>query len=72
MIGVGLVSSSPSSSTGLKDTFTGALDRSIKSDLIVTPSDQQGGGHLSPRIVHGLEGIPGVQVASRSPGRRPL
>ena len=48
----------------MRTSFTGALDKSLKSDLIVTPSDQKGGGTLSPQIVPALEGIPGVGVAS--------
>ena len=65
MIGVGLVIFAAVLVNGLKTSFTDALDKSLKSDLIVTPSDQQGGGTLSPRIVTSLEGIPGRQ------GRRP-
>ena len=64
MIGVGLVVFAAVLVTGLKSSFTDALDKSLKSDLIVTPSDQNGGGTLSPRIVTSLEGIPGVEVAS--------
>jgi putative ABC transport system permease protein len=64
MIGVGLVVFSAVLITGLKDSFTSALDKSLKSDLIVTAKDQQGGGTLSPRIITALEGIPGVSVAS--------
>jgi putative ABC transport system permease protein len=64
MIGVALVVFAAVLVTGLKTSFTSALDKSLKSDLIVTPSDQQGGGTLSPRIVTSLESIPGVKVAS--------
>jgi putative ABC transport system permease protein len=64
MIGVGLVIFAAVLVNGLKTSFTDALDKSLKSDLIVTPSDAQGGGTLSPRIVTSLEGIPGVRVAS--------
>jgi putative ABC transport system permease protein len=64
MIGVGLVVFAAVLVTGLKSSFTDALDRSLKSDLIVTPTDQNGGGTLSPRIVGSLESIPGVGVAS--------
>ena len=64
MIGVGLVVFAAVLVTGLKSSFTNALDKSLKSDLIVTPSDAQGGGTLSPRIVTSLEGIPGVAIAS--------
>ena len=48
----------------MRTSFTSALDKSLKSDLIVTPTDQNGGGTLSPQIVPALEGIPGVGVAS--------
>ena len=64
MIGVGLVVFVAVFAAGLRTSFTSALDKSLKSDLIVTPTDQQGGGTLSPRIVPALEGIPGVGVAS--------
>ena len=64
MIGVGLVVFVAVFAAGLRTSFTSALDRSLKSDLIVTPSDQQGGGTLSPQIVRALERIPGVGVAS--------
>ena len=64
MIGVGLVVFVAVFAQGLRTSFTSALDRSLKSDLIVTPTDQQGGGTLAPRIVPALEGIPGVGVAS--------
>jgi putative ABC transport system permease protein len=64
MIGVGLVVFAAVLVTGLKSSFTDALDTSLKSDLIVTPSDGQGGGTLSPRIVTALESIPGVALAS--------
>jgi putative ABC transport system permease protein len=64
MIGVGLVVFAAVLVTGLKTSFTDALDKSLKSDLIVTPSDQNGGGTLSPRILSSLEGIRGVEVAS--------
>ena len=57
MIGVALVVFAAVLVTGLKTSFTSALDKSLKSDLIVTPSDQQGGGTLSPRIVTSLEAI---------------
>jgi putative ABC transport system permease protein len=64
MIGVALVVFAAVLVTGLKTSFTNALDTSLKSDLIVTASDQQGGGTLSPRLVGSLESIPGVSVAS--------
>jgi putative ABC transport system permease protein len=64
MIGVGLVVFVAVFAEGLRTSFTSALDKSLKSDLIVTPTDQNGGGTLSPRIVPALEGIPGVGVAS--------
>jgi putative ABC transport system permease protein len=64
MIGVGLVVFVAVFAAGLRTSFTSALDRSLKSDLIVTPTDQEGGGTLSPQIVPALEGIPGVGVAS--------
>ena len=64
MIGVGLVVFVAVFAQGLRTSFTSALDRSLKSDLIVTPTDAQGGGTLSPRIVPALEGVPGVGVAS--------
>jgi putative ABC transport system permease protein len=49
---------------GLRTSFTSALDKSLKSDLIITPTDQQGGGTLSPQIVPALEGISGIGIAS--------
>jgi putative ABC transport system permease protein len=64
MIGVGLVIFVAVFAEGLRTSFTSALDRSLKSDLIVTASDRQGGGTLSPRIVPALEGIPGIGLAS--------
>jgi putative ABC transport system permease protein len=64
MIGVGLVVFVAVFAEGLRTSFTSALDKSLKSDLIVTPTDQNGGGTLSPQIVPALEGIPGVGVAS--------
>jgi putative ABC transport system permease protein len=64
MIGVGLVVFVAVFAAGLRTSFTSALDRTLKSDLIVTPTDQQGGGTLSPQIVKALEDIPGVGVAS--------
>jgi putative ABC transport system permease protein len=64
MIGVGLVVFVAVFAAGLRTSFTSALDRSLKSDLIVTPTDQQGGGTLSPQIVPSLESIPGVGIAS--------
>ena len=64
MIGVGLVVFVAVFAEGLRTSFTSALDKSLKSDLIVTPTDQNGGGTLSPRLVPALEGIPGVGVAS--------
>ena len=64
MIGVGLVIFVAVFAEGLRTSFTSALDRSLKSDLIVTATDQQGGGTLSPRILPALEGIPGVGQAS--------
>ena len=64
MIGVGARGLRRRLRRGPEHSFTSALDRSLKSDLIVTPTDQQGGGTLSPRIVPALEGIPGVGVAS--------
>ena len=64
MIGVGLVVFVAVFAEGLRTSFTDALDRSLKSDLIVTPTDQNGGGTLSPQIVPALESIPGVGVAS--------
>jgi putative ABC transport system permease protein len=64
MIGVGLVVFVAVFAAGLRTSFTNALDRSLKSDLIVTPTDQNGGGTLSPRLVSALESIPGVGTAS--------
>ena len=64
MIGVGLVVFVAVFAAGLRSRSRSALDRSLKSDLIVTPTDQKGGGTLSPRIVPALEGIPGVGIAS--------
>ncbi len=64
MIGVGLVVFVAVFAEGLRTSFTDALDRSLKSDLIVTPTDQNGGGTLSPQIVPALESIPGVGIAS--------
>jgi putative ABC transport system permease protein len=64
MIGVGLVVFVAVFAEGLRTSFTSALDKSLKSDLIVTPTDQNGGGTLSPQLVPALEGIPGVGVAS--------
>jgi putative ABC transport system permease protein len=64
MIGVGLVVFVAVFAAGLRTSFTNALDRSLKSDLIVTATDQNGGGTLSPRIVSALESIPGVGTAS--------
>jgi putative ABC transport system permease protein len=64
MIGVGLVVFVAVFASGLRTSFTNALDKSLKSDLIVTPTDQNGGGTLSPRIVPALESVPGVGVAS--------
>jgi putative ABC transport system permease protein len=64
MIGVGLVVFVAVFAAGLRTSFTSALDKSLKSDLIVTATDQNGGGTLSPQIVPALEGIPGVGVAS--------
>ncbi|MDP9258974.1 MAG: ABC transporter permease [Actinomycetota bacterium] len=64
MIGVGLVVFVAVFAEGLRTSFTSALDKSLKSDLIVTPTDQNGGGTLSPQIVPALEGISGVGVAS--------
>ena len=64
MIGVGLVIFVAVFAEGLRTSFTSALDRSLKSDLIVTATDRQGGGTLSPRIVPALESIPGVGLAS--------
>ena len=64
MIGVGLVVFVAVFAEGLRTSFTDALDQSLKSDLIVTPTDQNGGGTLSPQIVPALESIPGVGVAS--------
>ncbi len=85
MIGVGLVVFVAVFAQGLRTSFTSALDRSLKSDLIVTPTDQQGGGTLAPRIVPALEGDsrrrrrlvaqPGRRAArrpSRRRGERPL
>jgi putative ABC transport system permease protein len=64
MIGVGLVVFVAVFAAGLRTSFTSALDKSLKSDLIVTPSDQNGGGTLSPSIVPALEGVPGIDTAS--------
>jgi putative ABC transport system permease protein len=64
MIGVGLVVFVAVFAAGLRSSFTSALDRSLKSDLIVTPTDAQGGGTLSPRIVKALESIQGIGIAS--------
>jgi putative ABC transport system permease protein len=64
MIGVGLVVFVAVFAEGLRTSFTDALDRSLKSDLIVTPTDQNGGGTLSPQIVPALESVPGVGIAS--------
>jgi putative ABC transport system permease protein len=64
MIGVALVVFAAILVTGLRSSFTDALDTSLKSELIVTPTDQNGGGTLSPRIVPALEGIAGVETAS--------
>ncbi|HET6172042.1 MAG TPA: FtsX-like permease family protein [Gaiellales bacterium] len=64
MIGVGLVVFVAVFAAGLRESFTSALDKSLKSDLIVTATDQNGGGTLSPRTVPALERIPGVGVAS--------
>ena len=64
MIGVGLVVFAAVLRDGPQDVVHGRPRPSLKSDLIVTPTDQQGGGTLSPRIVTSLEGIPGVNVAS--------
>ena len=64
MIGVGLVVFVAVFAAGLRTSFTSALDKSLKSDLIVTPTDQNGGGTLSPQIVPALESVPGVGVAS--------
>ncbi len=64
MIGVALVVFAAILVSGLRSSFTDALDSSLKSDLIVTPTDGNGGGTLSPRIVPALEGIAGVEVAS--------
>ena len=56
MIGVGLVVFVAVFAEGLRTSFTSALDKSLKSDLIVTPTDQNGGGTLSPQIVPGARG----------------
>ncbi|MDX6561578.1 MAG: putative transport system permease protein [Gaiellales bacterium] len=64
MIGVGLVVFVAVFAAGLRTSFTSALDKSLKSDLIVTPTDQNGGGTLSPAIVRALESVPGVDTAS--------
>jgi putative ABC transport system permease protein len=64
MIGVGLVVFVAVFAAGLRTSFTSALDKSLKSDLIITPTDQQGGGTLSPQIVPALEGISGIGIAS--------
>jgi putative ABC transport system permease protein len=64
MIGVGLVVFVAVFAAGLRESFTSALDSSLKSDLIVTPTDAQGGGTLSPRLVPALERIEGVGTAS--------
>ncbi len=64
MIGVALVVFAAILVSGLRTSFTDALDKSLKSDLIVTATDQNGGGTLSPRIVSALDGIQGVETAS--------
>jgi putative ABC transport system permease protein len=49
---------------GIRASLSETLDKSLKSDLIVTPTDQQGGGTLSPKILTALETLPGVGTAS--------
>ncbi len=64
MIGVGLVVFVAVFAAGIRASITETLDKSLKSDLIVTATDQQGGGTLSPRILTALETLPGVGTAS--------
>ncbi len=64
MIGIGLAVFVAVFAAGLKDSFTGGLDRSIKSDLVVRAADQQGGGNLSIASQAQAKRVSGVQVAS--------
>jgi putative ABC transport system permease protein len=64
MIGIGLAVFVAVFAAGLKDSFTGGLDRSIKSDLVVRAADQQGGGTLSTNTREQSEKVDGVEVAS--------
>ena len=64
MIGIGLAVFVAVFAAGLKDSFTGGLDRSIKSDLVVRAADQQGGGTLNTNTRAEAEKVDGVDVAS--------
>ena len=64
MIGIGLAVFVAVFAAGLKDSFTGGLDRSIKSDLVVRAADQQGGGTLNANTRASAEKVDGVNVAS--------
>ena len=65
MIGVGLVIFAAVLVDGLKTSFTDALDTSLKSDLIVTPSDAAGRRHaLAAHRARRSRAFPASQVAS--------
>jgi putative ABC transport system permease protein len=62
MIGVGLVVFVTILFTGLKDSFAGAVDRSVRGDLIV--SSETFGVGLPAETVPAIEGVNGVGFAS--------
>ncbi len=62
MIGIGLVVFVTIFVGGLKASFTGAIDTSLKSELTVSASGF--GGQLPTGVFAALKGAPGVQIAS--------
>jgi putative ABC transport system permease protein len=62
MIGLGLIVFVAVFVNGLRTSFTGALDRSVKGDLIIT--HQQGFGPIPTAIVPAAQSADGVEAAS--------
>ena len=62
MIGIGLVVFVTIFVGGLKESFTGAIDSSLKSELIITARGF--GSPLPPEVLPAVRGVDGVEVAS--------
>jgi putative ABC transport system permease protein len=64
MIGVGLVVFVAVFAQGLKVSFTDAIQGSLQSDVVVSPSNFASDGTLPPGVRTAIEGAPGVEAST--------